>query len=250
MIKYDKIILSYLKDKLTLYNNQSVKEFTLYRYATLLSELSHVFKKGGFSLSTNQVDRRIRRSKRLLQQSLLDLMIHCDLEDITVTDIVNHADYNRSTFYRHYDHKEQIADEIITDQLNKLIDIFRTPYKKHNHIQLHKLSPNDINIFVHIYHERAFYSLWHRFVKLPGFKEAFVDSLSRFFKDEIVLVARNSNLNDTLYTAFYANGILGIIVDWIEKGLTPSPDYMAKQLMEILNHYPGESYIRGQTPVT
>src|SRR5699024_12099728 len=78
-------------------------------------------KKGGFSLSTSQVDRRIRRSKRLLQQSLLDLMIHCDLEDITVTDIVNHADYNRSTFYRHYDHKEQIADEIITDQLNKLI---------------------------------------------------------------------------------------------------------------------------------
>src|SRR5699024_11601158 len=102
MIKYDKIILSYLKDKLTLYNNQSVKEFTLYRYATLLSELSHVFKKGGFSLSTNQVDRRIRRSKRLLQQSLLDLMIQCDLEDITVTDNENNSDYNNSMIYRNF----------------------------------------------------------------------------------------------------------------------------------------------------
>lgn len=196
-------------------------------------------------MSANQIDRRIRRSKRLLQQALLDLMVHCDLEDITVTNIVIHADYNRSTFYRHYDCKEQLADEIITDQLTKLIDIFRLPYKKRQYVHLHKLTANDINIFKHIYEERAFYSLWHRFLKLPGFKEAFVDSLSRFFKDEIVLVARNSNLNDTLYTNFYANGILGIIVDWIEKGLKPSPDYMAQQLMHILNHYPGESYIRG-----
>lgn len=190
-----------------------------------------------------QIDRRVLRSRKALQNSLLELMIEQEFADITVTDIVNHADYNRTTFYRHFNHKEHLADELIDDQLKKLISIFKDPYKKENYIYLHKLSPRNIQIFNHIYDNHSFYKLWHKFTKLPGFKEAFLDSLTRFFKNDIVLVPINTKLDDTLYNSFYANGILGIIIEWIEDGLIKPPKYMAEQLVEILNHYPGESYI-------
>ena len=37
---------------------------------------------------------------------------------------------------------------------------------------------------------------------------------------------------NNLYTTFYANGILGLILDWIKNGLEPHPDYMAKTLVK------------------
>lgn len=188
-------------------------------------------------------DRRVRRSKRLLQEALLELMRGQELADITVTNIVTHADYNRSTFYRHYNHKEQLADDIITDQLTQLMNVFKNPYKNGKYIYLHNLSPDDIQIFNHIYEHRTFYSLWYKFTKLPGFKDVFLDSLIRLFKDDIALVSPDTDLDDRLYTSFYANGILGIIIDWIESGLEKSPAYMANQFVKILNYYPGVSYM-------
>lgn len=57
-----------------------------------------------------------------------------DYGQITVTDIVEHADYNRATFYRHYNQKADLVKEIITDQTNGLIQAFKVPYKKNNYI--------------------------------------------------------------------------------------------------------------------
>ena len=42
------------------------------------------------------------RSRRLIRQAFLELLREKQLEKITVTDIVNRADINRSTFYAHY----------------------------------------------------------------------------------------------------------------------------------------------------
>lgn len=195
-------------------------------------------------MEEKKVDRRIRRTKKQFQQALLELMWEKEFEDITVTDIAKHADYNRATFYRHYDFKEQLAEAIITEQVNGLIETIKYPYKKTNHIYLHTLSPSKILIFDHIIKNSLFYKLWDKFVAMPRFEENFLDALTQFFRDEIVLVVpADPKLDDNLYTSFYANGILGIIINWIQNGLEPSADYMAKQLVKILNHYPGESYI-------
>lgn len=53
------------------------------------------------------------RSKRLIISSLVDLLQEKPLDKITVTDVVNHAQINRGTFYAHY------AD--IPDVINYLI---------------------------------------------------------------------------------------------------------------------------------
>ena len=42
------------------------------------------------------------RSRRFIRQAFMELLREKRLEKITVTDIVNRADINRSTFYAHY----------------------------------------------------------------------------------------------------------------------------------------------------
>jgi AcrR family transcriptional regulator len=53
-------------------------------------------------------DRRVQRTRRSLQQALLQLMVEKGYEAVTVQDISDRADVGRSTFYAHFLDKEQL----------------------------------------------------------------------------------------------------------------------------------------------
>jgi AcrR family transcriptional regulator len=50
----------------------------------------------------------VRRTRRLLQQALIDLIAHKGYDAVTVQDIIDRADVGRSTFYLHFVDKEQL----------------------------------------------------------------------------------------------------------------------------------------------
>lgn len=192
-----------------------------------------------------QLDRRVRRTKRLLKNAFIELMNDKNYEEISVTDIVTLADYNRTTFYRHYGNKDEFVKTVINNQANMLVKAFRLPYKKHNYIHLGSISSGEITVFNHILDNKSFYSLWNEFEKITGFTEIFLNALTNFYKNEIVLLTNpKKELDNNLYTSFYAYGILGLIVEWIKNDLKQTPEFMAKQMCKILNHYPDESYLR------
>lgn len=64
--------------------------------------------------------RRVRMTKEMLKQSMLELLEKEALEKITVTDICKKADVNRSTFYAYYEDTTSLLLEIETDVLNQL----------------------------------------------------------------------------------------------------------------------------------
>lgn len=64
-------------------------------------------------------DRRVRRTKRMLAVTLVNLLAEKPLNRITVKEMTEIADVNRATFYRHYqdiyDMFNQIQDELLVD---------------------------------------------------------------------------------------------------------------------------------------
>lgn len=70
-------------------------------------------------------DRRIRKTKRLLREALIELMSEKSLEHITIKDLTERADLNRGTFYLHYcdiyDLLEQSENEILEEINNIMI---------------------------------------------------------------------------------------------------------------------------------
>lgn len=52
-----------------------------------------------------KLDRRVKRTRKLLQQAFGELLAEQDFHSITVQDIVERADVNRATFYAHFDDK-------------------------------------------------------------------------------------------------------------------------------------------------
>ena len=54
----------------------------------------------------SKVDRRIQKTRKLLSQALLELILEKGYERVTVQDILDRANVGRSTFYTHYENKE------------------------------------------------------------------------------------------------------------------------------------------------
>lgn len=61
----------------------------------------------------NTGDPRVQRTKHLLQQAFLDLLMQSSFEAITVKEISKRAMVNRATFYAHFDDKYVLLDETI-----------------------------------------------------------------------------------------------------------------------------------------
>lgn len=65
------------------------------------------------------------RSRRFIRQSFLELLKEKRPEKITVTDIVNRADVNRSTFYAHYADVRALVEEIQREFVEQSVSLLK-----------------------------------------------------------------------------------------------------------------------------
>jgi Bacterial regulatory proteins, tetR family/Transcriptional regulator C-terminal region len=87
--------------------------------------------------SPKQTDRRIQKTKKYLTEALIALIFKKGYEQVTIQDIIDKANVGRSTFYFHYENKEQLLldghhnlgvnlfpDENLTDEDFNFHDLF------------------------------------------------------------------------------------------------------------------------------
>ena len=65
------------------------------------------------------------RSRKLIHQAFMELLKEKPFEKITVTDIVNKAEINRSTFYAHYPDVVGLLDEIQEEIVSTFADYLK-----------------------------------------------------------------------------------------------------------------------------
>src|SRR4051812_30798742 len=99
-------------------------------------------------------DRRVRRTRRLLQEALVELVADRGYERVTVQDVLDRADIGRSTFYAHFRDKEALFSSCFDD--------LREDLRRH----LDAMSPGRPpehptrpvgSVFEHAYRNRAVY---------------------------------------------------------------------------------------------
>src|SRR5215211_2922176 len=69
----------------------------------------------------NKVDRRVQKTRKLLQDALIELVAEKGYESITIQEILDKANVGRSTFYAHSQDKDQLLNSIL-DRLDELFD--------------------------------------------------------------------------------------------------------------------------------
>lgn len=71
-------------------------------------------------MKTTKDDRRSKRTRHLLGNALVELMLEKRYDSITVQDILDRADVGRSTFYTHYTDKEDLLISEIARVIHEL----------------------------------------------------------------------------------------------------------------------------------
>lgn len=64
-------------------------------------------------MTTPRPDRRVQRTRLLLRQALLNLILERGYDAVSIQDITDRADVGRATFYLHYKDKEDLLLEVM-----------------------------------------------------------------------------------------------------------------------------------------
>jgi AcrR family transcriptional regulator len=64
--------------------------------------------KSGKKSTTQPEDRRVQRTRKLLSDALVSLILEKGYDQVSIQDIIDRANVGRSTFYLHYENKEQL----------------------------------------------------------------------------------------------------------------------------------------------
>ena len=72
-------------------------------------------------MAKRAIDRRVARTRGMLQHALISLILKQDYEAITVEDICEAANVGRSTFYAHYSSKDDLKRRGLEEHLRTLL---------------------------------------------------------------------------------------------------------------------------------
>lgn len=146
------------------------------------------------------------------------------------------ADLNRGTFYKHYQTKEELLNELIDDVLEDLIKAYKDPYLHTDKFMVSELTTSSIKIFEHVVSYSNFYTIIVNSNVLPGFQNKICDILKELTKQDLVEVNNtNNNINIELFSSYTAYALFGLIMEWVKGGFKYTANHMAEQLIQILS---------------
>ncbi|MBQ8993908.1 MAG: TetR/AcrR family transcriptional regulator [Turicibacter sp.] len=182
-------------------------------------------------MTMKREDRRVRRTKQLIKQSLIELMHEKPFNEIKIKDITERADLNRGTFYLHYidiyDLLNSIENEIL-ETLEKLLLAYHSNTLQISCFDLLK------EVFSYIETNRdLFEALLNSQVE-----EAFLTKLQALIKT-LGLELMQTTYKDTslphysYFLSFVLNGVLGVTEQWFKNGM----DLSSKEMATMINHF-------------
>lgn len=194
----------------------------------------------------NYPDKRVKRTKENFKAVLLSLMEEKCFHNITITEIVKAADYNRGTFYAHYEKKEDLLDEIIEEMFEKMTEAYRKPYLNLSVVDFNEIPSNSIVLFDHFFENKKFYKLMFSPNTNYNFHEIMRKRLDQLFREEFEFsfTEIEPNIDINLFSTYRIHGIIGLILEWIDNDFVQSSSYMGDQLIHILRFYTPKIYIK------
>jgi AcrR family transcriptional regulator len=174
-------------------------------------------------------DRRIRKTKKALSQSLTKLMIEKPINKITITELTELADVNRSTFYLYYQDIYDMVDKIETE----MMDEFQAALQK---LFLHEQNTDNIlSFFLFVFDyvkENA------DFCKVLLGKDGDYNFLNKFKKviteTHPPIVNKNDRFQSNYFMPFAISGCIGVIQQWLQEDMVVPPEDISKFVIELI----------------
>ena len=183
-------------------------------------------------------DLRVRRTRKLLQQALLEAASEKGFAHVTVRDITERAMVNRATFYRHYQDKYDLLKQYL-EELSEFIDSDeRETISDHEPGQsVDTPPPGLVKLLRHMKANADFYRVMLGKQGDPAFcGQAFRSYIEEGFQRILSSQARLSDPRRPpidLTVSYLLSAGIGAIVWWLENDQPCTPEQMATWLYQL-----------------
>jgi AcrR family transcriptional regulator len=168
-------------------------------------------------------DRRSRRSRRLIVDALLALMLEKHYDRITVQEIIDRADVGRTTFYAQFRNKE----DVLESELERVFSLLHAQhFASAGELTAHLLP--SLGIFRHIQEHQALFSALVRGLACDPHEQAVHRLLRDRAAQQLAVAASSRTLAVPLeiISGYLAGTLLTLVHWWLDHGLPYSPEQM------------------------
>lgn len=169
-------------------------------------------------------DRRVRRTRALLRQGLAQLMGEKSVNEVTVTELVDLVDINRSTFYLHYrdiPHMLECVEQELYDQVHQAMEKNLTGGFEGSNL------PFLEDVFSILFANRDICAALLGPRGDIGFLHHIEEMLSKYILTPLQRTEPERRTEVVYRYAFCVAGGMGLIKDWLSRGCPESPQDMA-----------------------
>ena len=175
---------------------------------------------GNTGVPVTQTDRRIRRTRRALQDALVALIVERGYQRTTVQDVLDRADVGRSTFYAHFRDKDALFASCFDD--------LRADLEQALGSLEHQTTPGDPArpvgvMFEHAYRNKQIYQAVGTEHLHPMIFEAL----------QAHLCTHETRLPVEVLAQYHAGALIGLLGWWVRAGFPYRPGEMARMCREM-----------------
>lgn len=175
-------------------------------------------------------DRRVRRTKQRLKEALNELIVEKGYDRVTVQDLIDRADVGRSTFYAHYETK----DDLMMSQLGQLREEMGWALRSDRPLSESVVA--SLPLFEHIaeHHEEFRAMIGSRGIALAeeAVHAALLEQISEELRRRELLGERHIVPVDAR-AGFLAGSLMSFATWWLENGMLYSPEQMDEMFQRL-----------------
>ncbi|MDR9747309.1 TetR/AcrR family transcriptional regulator [Paenibacillus taichungensis] len=181
------------------------------------------------------VDRRILRTRVMISKALLKILPQKTFTEISVVDIAEQANINRSTFYAHFLDKDDLLDSMVNEKFQLLEQLLA---ERNSHLgslpSFNEPDPIYAVLFEHILEHEEFYRVMVLINPAGNFNRRLNEVIREMFLDRISqLGMEQKEVPLDILLDHISFSTIGIIHKWLADNKVNSPHHMALQLTRI-----------------
>jgi AcrR family transcriptional regulator len=162
-----------------------------------------------------KIDRRKQRTRALLRDALIALILEKGYDAVTVQDITDHANLGRATFYLHYDNK----DELLLSMMEGIqADVMQQAGPISQNGFLEDGNPPSLHAFKHAEENADFYKAMLGGGGLASLLTRFRKSSAAQIQTQMnpIFAAHPNNLTVDIISNFVVGGLNTLVIWWLE----------------------------------
>jgi AcrR family transcriptional regulator len=196
------------------------------------------------SKKNHDLDPRVRRTRQLLRNALIELIPEMGYENIRIQDITDRATLNRATFYLHYRDKQDLLDRGFDEIWEELTAENPLPVEMGGHLSLEGTRLTVLSDFKHLSKHADFYRAMigdHGTAHFIHRMQDHVYTTTKKRLQDVLGELPDSSPPVDMVLHYIASAYIGLMHWWLKQDMPYPPEQMATMIVQLYDISPFEA---------